>query len=47
MVGPNPAGTGTVMRADTVRHYATEAGFACFDVLPIANDSWRFYLLTQ
>ena len=47
MVGPSPAGTGTVMRADTVRHYATEAGFACFDVLPIANDSWRFYLLTQ
>ena len=47
MVGPDPAGTGTVMRADTVRHYATEAGFTCFDVLPIANDSWRFYLLAE
>jgi len=45
MVGPDPAGTGTVMRADTVRHYASEAGFTRFDVLPIANDSWRFYLL--
>ena len=47
MVGPNPAGTGTVMRADTVRHYATEAGFTRVDVLPIANDSWRFYLLAR
>jgi len=47
MVGPNPAGTGTVMRTDTVRHYATEAGFTRFDVLPIANDSWRFYLLAE
>jgi SAM-dependent methyltransferase len=45
MVGPDPAGTGTVMRVDTVRRYATEAGFTRFDVLPIANDSWRFYLL--
>jgi 2-polyprenyl-3-methyl-5-hydroxy-6-metoxy-1,4-benzoquinol methylase len=47
MVGPNPAGTGTVMRSDTLRHYATEAGFTRFDVLPIANDSWRFYLLAD
>jgi Methyltransferase domain/Rv2258c-like winged HTH domain len=47
MVGPNPAGTGTVMRSDTLRHYATEAGFTRFDVLPIANDSWRFYLLAE
>jgi hypothetical protein len=41
MVGPKPAGTGTVMRADTVGT-ATEAGFTRFGVLPIANDSWRF-----
>ena len=47
MVGPNPAGTGTVMRADTVRRYATEAGFTRFDVLPIANDAWRFYLIAD
>lgn len=45
MVGPDPAGTGTVMRADTLRHYATKAGFTRVDVLPIDNDSWRFYLL--
>jgi hypothetical protein len=47
MVGPDPAGTGTVMRTATVRHYATEAGFMRFDVLPIANDSWRFYLFAE
>jgi SAM-dependent methyltransferase len=45
MVGPDPAGTGTVMRADTLRRYASEAGFARVDVLPIAHDFWRFYLL--
>jgi hypothetical protein len=45
MVGPDPAGTGTVMRADTLRRYATAAGFARVEVLPIENDSWRFYLL--
>ena len=47
MVGPDPAGTGTVMRADTLRLYAMEAGFARVEVLPIENDSWRFYLLAD
>lgn len=46
MVGESPAGTGTVMRADTVRRYATEAGFSRFEVLPIENDFWRFYRLS-
>jgi 2-polyprenyl-3-methyl-5-hydroxy-6-metoxy-1,4-benzoquinol methylase len=46
MVGENAAGTGTVMREDTVRAYAHEAGFADCDVAPIENDFWRFYLLT-
>jgi hypothetical protein len=45
MVGDNPAGTGTVMRSDTVRGYAQQAGFADFEVAPIENDFWRFYLL--
>jgi 2-polyprenyl-3-methyl-5-hydroxy-6-metoxy-1,4-benzoquinol methylase len=45
MVGPDAAGTGTVMRADTLRRYATEAGFSRVDVLPIDNDFWRFYFL--
>ena len=46
MVGEGAAGTGTVMRADTVRRYADEAGFASTEVLPVENDFWRFYLLT-
>ena len=33
------------MREDTVRDYAREAGFARFEVLPIENDFWRFYVL--
>jgi SAM-dependent methyltransferase len=39
------AGTGTVIRPDTVRGYATEAGFSRVDVLPIEHDFWRFYRL--
>jgi 2-polyprenyl-3-methyl-5-hydroxy-6-metoxy-1,4-benzoquinol methylase len=46
MVGENAAGTGTVMREDTVRGYAEQAGFASCEVAPIENDFWRFYLLT-
>jgi 2-polyprenyl-3-methyl-5-hydroxy-6-metoxy-1,4-benzoquinol methylase len=46
MVGEGAAGTGTVMRADTVRRYAQEAGFGGFEVLPIENDFYRFYRLT-
>src|SRR5262245_2734383 len=46
MVGEDPAGTGTVMRRDTVERYAREAGFTGFEVLPIENGFWRFYRLT-
>ncbi len=46
MVGESAAGTGTVMREDTVRDYAQQAGFADYEVAPIDNDFWRFYLLT-
>jgi 2-polyprenyl-3-methyl-5-hydroxy-6-metoxy-1,4-benzoquinol methylase len=45
MVGDNAAGTGTVMRPATVQRFAADAGFASFEVLPIENDFWRFYLL--
>jgi SAM-dependent methyltransferase len=45
MVGEDPAGTGTVMRPDTVRRYATEAGFGEVEVLPIESDFYRFYRL--
>jgi ubiquinone/menaquinone biosynthesis C-methylase UbiE len=46
MVGENAAGTGTVMRADTVRDYAEQAGFSHFEILPIENDFYRFYLMS-
>lgn len=38
--------TGTVMRTDTLRAYASEAGFQSLEVLPIENEVWRFYRLT-
>ena len=39
-------GTGTVMRAETVRGYAEQAGFSQFEILPIENDFYRFYLMS-
>jgi 2-polyprenyl-3-methyl-5-hydroxy-6-metoxy-1,4-benzoquinol methylase len=39
------AGTGTVMRPDTFRRYAQEAGFERVTVLPIEHDTFRFYRL--
>jgi 2-polyprenyl-3-methyl-5-hydroxy-6-metoxy-1,4-benzoquinol methylase len=45
MIGEGAAGTGTVMRADTLKRYAEEAGFSSCEVLPIEADTWRFYLL--
>lgn len=38
-------GTGTVMRADTLRRYAQEAGFRNIEILPIDNFFLRFYRL--
>jgi len=45
MVGEGAAGTGTVMRAESVRRYSEQAGFASFEVLEIENDFYRFYRL--
>jgi 2-polyprenyl-3-methyl-5-hydroxy-6-metoxy-1,4-benzoquinol methylase len=39
------AGTGTVMRPDTLRQYALEAGFRDVVVLPIENYFYTFYRL--
>jgi hypothetical protein len=47
MVGTDPAGTGTVMRPETLKRYAADAGFTRVETLPITNDSWRFYLLAN
>ena len=38
-------GTGTVMRTDTLRRYAAEAGFTDVEVLPIEHEVFRFYRL--
>jgi SAM-dependent methyltransferase len=45
LLDPDSAGTGTVIRPDTVRTYAAEAGFRRVEVLPIEHDFWRFYRL--
>ena len=39
------AATGTVMRPDTLRDYAREAGFTDTETLPIEHDLFRFYRL--
>ena len=39
------AATGTVMRPDTLRRYAAEAGFSSVEIAPVQHDFWRFYLL--
>ena len=46
MVDPPAVGTGTVMRADTLRSYAIDAGFSNVEVQPIENFFFRFYRLT-
>jgi SAM-dependent methyltransferase len=45
LLDADSAGTGTVLRPETVRAYALEAGFGRVDVLPIEHDFWRFYRL--
>lgn len=46
MVKQPSAETGTVMRESTFRRYAGEAGYQKVEVLPIANDFFKFYRLT-
>ena len=46
-VDPPALGTGTVMRPDILRRYASQAGFSGVEILPIKHDFWRFYRLRQ
>jgi hypothetical protein len=46
MGDPLTSATGAVMRLATLRRYAAQAGFAAVDVLPLEDDTWRFYRLT-
>jgi 2-polyprenyl-3-methyl-5-hydroxy-6-metoxy-1,4-benzoquinol methylase len=43
LVDEPSAGTGTVMRPDTFRRYALEAGFSDVEILPIDNFFFTFY----
>jgi 2-polyprenyl-3-methyl-5-hydroxy-6-metoxy-1,4-benzoquinol methylase len=45
MADEHSAETGTVMRIDTLRRYAREAGFREVEVLPIDNFFFRIYRL--
>ena len=45
MVEEGSAATGTVIRSSTVQDYATRAGFATVDVLPVEHDQFRLYEL--
>jgi SAM-dependent methyltransferase len=45
MLDKDSAGTGTAIRPDTVRDYATQAGYSRVEVLDIEHDFWRFYRL--
>jgi 2-polyprenyl-3-methyl-5-hydroxy-6-metoxy-1,4-benzoquinol methylase len=44
-VDPPALGTGTVMRPEILRRYASQAGFSGIEILPIEHDFWRFYRL--
>ncbi len=45
MTEPGSAATGTVMRPDTLRRYAHDAGFSEVEVLPVESAAFRLYLL--
>jgi 2-polyprenyl-3-methyl-5-hydroxy-6-metoxy-1,4-benzoquinol methylase len=45
LLDDDSAGTGTVLRPDTIRAYAADAGFDRVELLPIDHDFWRFYRL--
>lgn len=47
MANNHNGGTGTVMRTETLRRYADEAGFRSVEILPIENFFFKFYLLTS
>ena len=44
-VDPPALGTGTVMRPEILRRYASQAGFSGVEILPIEHEFWRFYRL--
>ena len=45
LTDPSSRATGAVMRPDTLRDYALEAGYTGVEVLPVDDYEWRFYRL--
>ena len=45
-VGPDPEPVGTLIRPDTMRDLAHQAGYADVEIVPIDHPFWRFYRLT-
>jgi hypothetical protein len=45
MTHEHSAGTGTVMRPNTLRRYANAAGFSRVEILPVENYFFNFYRL--
>jgi hypothetical protein len=45
MVVQPSAATGTVMRPNTLKRYADEAGFRSVEIAPVDHFFFRFYLL--
>jgi len=45
LADPPSVATGTVMRPDVLREYATAAGFSRVSILPIEHDTFRLYRL--
>jgi 2-polyprenyl-3-methyl-5-hydroxy-6-metoxy-1,4-benzoquinol methylase len=46
MGDPGTAATGAVMRPATLGQYALQAGFGGVEILPLQDETWRFYRLT-
>jgi hypothetical protein len=46
MGDPDTAATGAMMRPDTLRRYARQAGLRELEVLPVEAGMLRFYRLT-
>jgi ubiquinone/menaquinone biosynthesis C-methylase UbiE len=47
MCGPEPAGTGTVLRRSTFERYAREAGFSSAEDAGVPHDDWTFWRLRR
>ena len=43
MNGPNAAGTGTVLRRDTLERYARQAGFSAIEDAGVPHEAWTFW----